>query len=201
MIRVIAGPDVSRGEPTEQNWRVGAVVFTASSTAAGAVFGAALGALGDIVPDTAALTLTGILGVTLLLLGSIEVLGGRPWLPQRDRETPGSWLALPYVLRNATTASLLGIGVTTRAGYVLTLMVPVLAFLSGSAVTGLAIFATYSLTRGVMAALVTARAHVHVASARVQGMERVGKQLLRLSPIARQVSGFTTVALSVFIIV
>ncbi len=68
-------------------------------------------------------------------------------LPQRDRETPQSWLDLGPVRWAVLNGSALGIGAGTRIGLWLWYAMPLIAAWRGDFVVGAAMFGSYGLSR------------------------------------------------------
>ncbi len=135
-----------------------------AATAAGALVGAALGAVSATVSDDARLalaTLTGLLGLGL----AVAALTGHPVpVMQRNTESPQRWLRLPPKVWSAANGSVLGLGFTSRLGSWAWYVVPVGALLSGSAATGALVWGAYAFARlgtsVVIATVAHARPHM-----------------------------------------
>jgi hypothetical protein len=127
---------------------------------AAAVAGAALGAVGGLVPAALRATLATLLALVALVPASLELAGRRCRLPQRDRETPRRWTALGsrrWALRQGAT---LGVGAGTRIGFAAWYAVPCGCLLLGSPAFGAILYGLYGLTRtaAVVPIMVAARA-------------------------------------------
>jgi len=82
-----------------------------------------------------------------LMIGTLEVLGKRVPILQRDGETPISWLAKSPYLWAVQNGASLGVGAGSRLGFWLWYVIPVGAFASGTPMVGAACFGLYGLVR------------------------------------------------------
>ena len=145
-------------------WWLTVTAFVVASTAAGTLFGAALGAVGalpGLLSSTAALAvLAGALVVALAL--DLGIAGLR--LPTVDRQVDDRWL---YEYRGWVTGVgfgfQLGLGVVTIVTTALTYVTFLAAALSGSAAAGALIGGLYGTVRGLGV----------LGSARVDSTERL----------------------------
>lgn len=99
-----------------------------------------------------------------IVIGSLEALGHRVWLPQLDRETPRMWHErgpVTWAFRNGTA---LGVGALTRISYPLWYVLPVGAFAMARPVSGSILLGTYAFVRGFLPLLL-------IEMARIRGAE------------------------------
>jgi hypothetical protein len=132
-----------------RSWTSKAIVYSLSSALAGLVTGAALGAVGSLLPLDFRLAIGSILAVVAIAVGSLELSGRRVQPPQFDCETPQRWVhkgPLRWATQNGLT---LGFGATSRIGFWLWYVVPLGAFLVGDPELGAVIYGTYGLIRGL----------------------------------------------------
>ena len=157
-------------------WGITVTAFVLASTAAGTLFGGALGALGNLAGgpgSTAALVVLGVALFVALVL-DLGIAGLR--LPTVDRQVDDRWL---YELRGWVTGVgfgfQLGLGVVTIVTTALTYVTFLAAGLSGSAAAGALIGGLYGAVRGLGV----------LGSARVDSTER----LVRLDERLRRWDG------------
>ncbi len=132
-----------------RSWITKATVYALASAVAGLVTGAALGAVGGLVPLDIRLAMGSIFALAAIAVGSLELFGRHIQPLQLDCETPQRWVnkgALGWAIRNGLT---LGFGATSRIGFWLWYVVPLGAFLIGSPVAGAAIYGAYGLVRAL----------------------------------------------------
>jgi len=130
------------------NWISKAILFSSSTLLAGLVAGAALGALGSLVPVMARVASGSVASVAAVVLGVLS-LAGRTRVLHCSRETPQRWVhAGPtrWALRNGAT---LGVGATTRIGFWLWYAVPFGSMLLANPVLGALVYGIYAGTRGM----------------------------------------------------
>jgi hypothetical protein len=130
--------------------RIGVLaVYVLAGTTAGAIAGAGAGALGALLSEDARVIGATVGSLALALLGLAAITGrlARPPL-QCDRETPQRWARGGGGIRwGLLNGSSLGFGATSRLGFVLWYVIPMGAFLSGSAVFGAALWGLYGFVR------------------------------------------------------
>lgn len=149
MVYVTFGFAVQRATQTKR-WFVRPIAFTLTAFGAALVAGMALGAIGATVLTTGdRATAFSALGVAAILAGTSDLLGYALNVPQRDRETPRTWLRFPEWLAAALNGLALGLGWNTRIGFWLWYVVPLGCFFSGSVEAGAAIYGAYGLARGL----------------------------------------------------
>lgn len=119
--------------------------------AAGALTGAALGALGSAFDVTVRIGLGTALAVVAIALGSVELAGRRIRPLQCDRETPQRWVHLGPIRWALRNGAALGFGAGTRLGFSLWYVVPLGSLLFGDVALGAAIYGAYGATRAVLA--------------------------------------------------
>lgn len=137
-----------------RSWISKAIVYSLSSALAGLTAGTLLGIVGGLLPLDLRLAVGSVLAVVALILGTLELFGRRIKLPQFDCETPQRWIhkgPLRWAIRNGLT---LGLGATSRIGFLLWYVIPIGALLFGTPILGAAIYGTYGLIRGVAAPLI-----------------------------------------------
>lgn len=128
-------------------WWHKAAVAVVSSTAAGSIAGAGLGALGAVASDTVRaglLSALALLGVALVIGGWA---GGVKLLPQLDRETEQRLVHHGPLRWAAENGALLGLGFTSRLGTWLWYTVPAAALASASPRGGAMVYGLYGFAR------------------------------------------------------
>jgi len=163
-------------------------VFAVSGLSAGALVGAAFGTLGRLISWSPAATVVSAL--VLAALGLSDLLGFRPRLLQRDRETPKSWLDRHHLVWALLNGMSLGSGSTTRLGFVAWYWLPLGCLAAGSAGGGAIVWGVYGGVRCVLALAIAIRQATPEDGGRVQ------RRLLLSYPRAR---GYSDVALIVFL--
>jgi hypothetical protein len=131
------------------SWNVTATAFALGSVSAGAGTGAALGALGSLLPSGTgwrSVALVAVLGATVLL----DATPLRRRLPSSRRQVNEDWLQRyrGWVYGLAFGAQL-GVGVATVVNSAAIYAVPVAEVLGGSAWIGAAIGGAFGVTRAV----------------------------------------------------
>jgi hypothetical protein len=192
MVRVILSPGVTWASQPSR-WRFRASAFVLASTASSGALGLALGFGGAHLPDRLRLALVAAAAAILLVIGCVEASGSRPWLPQRDRESPLQWLEGEPLWGIVKTGAWLGVAVTTRIGFALVVLVPLTAMLSGSLLLGTVTYGAYGLTRGLSGWMIT-RSAMTPRTERPASLN--GSWLLALNPSALRVSGLATLLLA-----
>jgi len=155
-------------------------VFAASGLSAGALVGAAFGALGRFISWSPAATVLSAL--VFAALGLSDLLGFRPRLLQRDRETPKSWVDRHHLVWALLNGTSLGSGATTRLGFVAWYWLPLGCLGAGSAGGGALVWGSYGVVRCVPALLMAIRQAAPEDGGRVQ------RRLLLSYPRARGAS-------------
>jgi hypothetical protein len=126
-------------------------LFTATAALSAGLAGSVLGSIGGLLESPARI---GLAAAALIALGAATFRRREPW--QLNRETNPDWLLLADWRTAVYNASSLGLGFTTRIGFWAFFLVPIGAFLSGSAVLGALVYSSYALTRS-LASLALAR--------------------------------------------
>ena len=130
------------------NWVGTSLLFSSSSLLAGIIAGAALGALGSVIPVPARVAGASVLSVAAVVAGVLSLVG-RTHVLQCNRETPQRWVRagpVCWALRNGAT---LGVGATTRIGFWLWYAVPLGALFLAHPVWGALVYGIYAGTRGM----------------------------------------------------
>ncbi len=162
-------------------WRTAATVFTLAGALSAAVVGGILGRVGGLVSEPSRHRLMTILAAIGVMIAVFELVRRRPvWLPQRSRETPKRWLDYDPVTWALLNGAALGVGASSRIEFWLWYVVPLGAFLSGSVLLGIALYAVYGLGRvaGVWAILLA-------PETRRRGLDSLALRLVRRIPDAR----------------
>ena len=180
------------GERTRNNrWLITVAAFTAGSTAAGAVIGAALGGLGSVLPLSLSPDATLIaMGVVAVTAGLLDASGAR--VPGPERQVNEHWIGTfrGWVYGGAFGVQL-GTGVTTFVvtwGVYATFL---LETLSASPLLGLLIGAVFGAGRSVGLYL----------AARVDRASRLTSfhsRMATFGPPVRLIAGYGAVAIGVF---
>lgn len=185
MVFVIRSSGVHRNQ-AGSSWIKKGIVFTGGSLFAGLLVGAGLGYSGSLVPSDVRLGLGTLAAFVAVACGSVEVAGRRIQPPQWNRETPQRWMyagPLRAALRNGFT---LGLGFTTRIGFLIWYAVPLGAFLLGDPLVGAMIYATYSLTRRITPWIMISWERFY-GRQRGWTFERIGTSLARNAAIVKRV--------------
>jgi hypothetical protein len=156
-------------------------VYVMAGTTSGATAGAMLGLAGGQLTSSTRAAIATLLGIVAVVVATLEVLGHRVPLVQRDTETPHGWLAagpLLWALRNGWS---LGLGAGSRLGFSLWYVIPVGAFLSGRPLVGALGYGLYGLTRTISAGGLV------ILQNRYEDVPMFS-HVLRLSPRARAVA-------------
>jgi hypothetical protein len=192
MIYVIRVRGVHRGRSFGTGWRAKALIFFLSAVLAAALVGALLGALGAALSASTRHWL--LLGGSLLgaALGGAELLGRRVWLLQRDRETNQSWMRYGAIVNSAANGIAIGVGFSTRIGYWLWYVLPVVAVFYGSWKVGVVLFVVYSSIRAGIAVVLSGVGEKHDQSA-----HRLQDRLVSLKPLMRTACAGTLVVVSI----
>lgn len=159
--------------------------------AAGALCGAALGALGGLVEadvrlGAGALVATALLAVTFV--PGLEPL-------QLRRETGEHLLGLHPLAWGAVNGALLGVGVTSRIAFWVFYLVPLGCFVLGSPLAGAAIWGVYGAAR-LGASAIAARAMRRWPAENVAVADRLLAARPRADALGRAALGVLAVAMS-----
>jgi hypothetical protein len=128
-------------------------IFLAVSVLVGAVAGATLGAAGQLV----AMPIRGVVGVSALLAIAVAAVSRRlPW--QLERETSIRWLEYQDWRTAAYNSASLSLGFATRIGFWMFYLVPIGAFMTGSALKGTLVYSIYGGARSVASLVLAAAA-------------------------------------------
>jgi len=140
----------------ERRWGVTVVAYLLGSTAAAAMLGAVLGAVGDSLPLGAGATALAVVALSALALAVDLGVGGLR-LPTIHRQVDKDWLARyrGWVVGVGFGVQL-GLGVVTIVNTAAVYLMLALALLTGSAVAGATVGATFGLVRALVI-LVVAR--------------------------------------------
>lgn len=125
---------------------------------------------------------------------SLELLGHRCRLPQRDRETPKRWAFLGPTRWALLNGASLGVGAGTRIGFAAWYAVPIGCLLVGSAPLGALLYGLYGLTR------TAAVLPIMLAERHDRGM-RVTDWLFAHRALARRVLGVDLLILAIAVVV
>lgn len=153
MIFVIMHYGVDRNQQG-RSWISKAVAFAGAATAAGALAGLALGALGTTIPPPGRAAAGLTLAALGFAIGGAQCLGIRVRVLQRNCETGQLWMHTGALTGAVLNGSALGLGFVTRVGYWAWYVVPVAAVLSGSPLQGALVFGCYGCVRGIAPAIV-----------------------------------------------
>lgn len=141
---------MSRNQTPGGHWRK-AAAFAGASALGGLLAGAALGATGSVIPEPFRLAIGTVAFFALVVVGVVEAQGRRLRLPQRNKETPQRWIhagPLQWAMRNGFS---LGLGFTSRLGFWLWYVIPLVAVVVGDVWLSAVLYATYGATRGLTA--------------------------------------------------
>jgi hypothetical protein len=165
-------------------------VYVLAGTASGALAGAVLGWIGTLLAPDARAGIATLLGVLAIVVATLELLGHRVPLLQRDKETPRDWLTAGPLLWAMRNGASLGFGARSRLGFSLWYVIPVGALLSGRPLVGALGYGLYGLTRtigaGGLVALQNRNAEVSIFS-----------RVLALSARARAIASVQLVVVGV----
>jgi hypothetical protein len=130
------------------SWRLTAGSFGLLAIAAGALGGAALGALGSLTPMGA--WRAAVLLAVLVVAVGFDATGLRRWLPTTRRQVNEDWMTRyrGWVYGGAFGAQL-GLGLATIVTSFAVYVAAAGAFLCGSALAGAAVGGAFGLTRAV----------------------------------------------------
>ncbi len=161
----------SRGRATTVIYRL--VLLTFAATTSGALTGALLGWLGNVVAGVAGVAALRLAGsVVSICLLALELAGAR--IPQRRTETPYRWRDRSRAAWALRHGAVLGAGLFTRIGCLVFYAIPLLCVVSRSAVIGASIYASYGFVRIVSSAL--------LIDSSLQGAHRVDRRQSFESP-------------------
>ena len=124
-------------------------MYSAASALAGAVMGLSLGFIGTFLPRDIRIGGATLLGMSAIVVATLEFSKWRLHPLQMDRETSRDWLrkgALRWAARNGWV---LGTGVTTRIGFWLWFVVPFGALFVGDLALGMLVYGMYGTIRGL----------------------------------------------------
>jgi hypothetical protein len=191
MIYVIRVRGVHRGR-SFKGWRRKAAIFFVSAVLASALLGGLLGALGAALSASTRHWL--VFGVSLLgtAFGGAELLGRRVWLLQRDHETNQSWMRFGATVNSAANGVAIGLGFSTRIGYWLWYVLPVVAVFYGSWQIGILLFVVYSSIRAGIAVLLSS-----VGEKNKETSHRLQDRLASLNPVMRTACAGALVVVSI----
>jgi hypothetical protein len=137
-----------RGQ-TDLDWRAKAALFSLAALIAGASCGAALGALGALLPGQSRVTGASVAALSLAGVGLAQLRpGSRHRLWERDCETAQAWLRHGAVRWAIMNGAALGSGFGSRIGFVSWYAVPLAALAFGSPALGALIYGLYGGVRG-----------------------------------------------------
>lgn len=148
MIFVIMSYGVHRNQEG-RHWSGKAVAYSVGAAIAGVALGAILGFLGSGLSSSARLGLVALVGFVAIAAGIVALPPFEMSPPQLDRETDQRWMNRGAWRGAVLNGLALGAGFTTRIGFWLWYLIPVAAFLSGSAWHGAIVYGTYALARGL----------------------------------------------------
>lgn len=180
----IATPGGRRNH-SELDWRIKALLFTISGALGGAVVGLVLGWLGDLVGTPLRLAIASVLALLLLSISVADLTWKRIRPLERDRETSQAWLHLGAVRWAVLNGFALGMGFTSRIGFIAWYFIPFACFAAGSPTLGAIIFGCYGLARGAAVWLWFA-----VMNIKKIGQDEVAEPLFARKYIARKVSSY-----------
>lgn len=164
-----------------------AVMFAIAALVGGLVAGAVLGAIGGMIAPTGRVAIASVFAPVAILAATLDLIGRRLRVLQRDRETPQPWLgsgALSWAFRNGLV---LGFGATSRIGFWLWYVVPVSSLLIGEPLLGAAIYGIYGLVRGLAAWWLIVVGHV-LRARRGTMFNEISEWLIRRRPAATVVA-------------
>jgi len=172
------------------------LTYVLAGTVGGAAAGAALAAVGSLIPLQVRVVLATTAALVGVSVGVLELLGRRIRPLQCNRETPRRWMssgAVGWAVRNGLA---LGTGASSRLGFILWYVVPTAALLSANVALGAGIFATYGFFR-------TAAAYAIIRAARTRDFETVADALHGGSRLAHRAAAaqLTVVGLTTLIVV
>lgn len=134
-----------------RGWKVSYMAVAASlllaATVAGAIAGGLVGGLGSSLPQDVRLGAVGLALIGLNALLVADIVGGPVPMLQRDRTTPRRWVEESVAAWSLKAGAALGLGITSRIGFAVWYLVPVLALGTGSWIAGAAVWAVYGLLR------------------------------------------------------
>ena len=119
-------------------------LFIATAALTATLVGGLLATIGALLEAPARI---GLAAAALIALGAATIRHREPW--QLNRETNPDWLLLEDWRTAAYNASSLGLGLATRIGFWMFFLIPIGAFVSGSALVGAFIYSCYAVTRTV----------------------------------------------------
>lgn len=134
-------------------------------------------------------------GIAALALASIQLMGVRLPLPQRDRETPFRWVQAGPVKWALATGAVLGLGMTTRIGFWPWYFVPLGAFVLGDPRAGALVYAAYAFTRSV-----SALGLAHLATGTRRDVSTIGRTLVANLSLVIRYSAIHCLALGIVLV-
>ncbi|HEX8087116.1 MAG TPA: hypothetical protein VF529_22750 [Solirubrobacteraceae bacterium] len=173
------------------------VLYTLAGAAGGALAGLLFAGAGVLAGADARVGVTLAAVVPLVGLGLWEASGRRARLAQRDEETPQRWLHLGPVRWAVANGASLGFALTTRLGFPLWYVIPVLAFAAGNLWFGPALWATYGIVRTSLAWWILAYMRNRRPDSVLDGLIRLQPRLRRLTAMLLTVDGSALVVLAV----
>lgn len=132
-----------------RGWRTKATIYVIASTIGGAVTGATLGAVGQLVGPEYRVAAGLALALIAVVIALFELAKGPIALLQCNRETPQSWIHLGSVTWALRNGLALGCGATSRVGFWSWYVIPISVFLIGDPLPGVVIYASYGIARGL----------------------------------------------------
>lgn len=146
-------------------------------------FGALLGWLGQLLPSSARLGIAAVLATVLLVVAMVDLGWKRVPVLQFDRETSQTWLHLGAIGWSTLNGFALGMGVTSRIGFLAWYFLPFACFTTGSPALGALILGCYGLGRGAVVWIWFA-----VMNARRVGQDEIAEPLFARKGTAVMVS-------------
>lgn len=164
-------------------------VFTMAATLSAASVGLLLGLVASRLPESGSSQFgVVLLGGYVFVVGGLEVLGRRPFILQRNRETPRAWSDNRRITWALKSGALLGLGFSTRIGFGLWYAMVLTILVTRSIGAGMFGFGLYGLARGFATFAIASRIR------RVGDFKTVGDAILGFRPLAKRLAGVVTLA-------
>lgn len=170
-----------RGQ-AKANRYVKQLFYTLGGTLGGAVAGLLFAALGVLAGDGPRPAIALVAIAVAALLGAWEASGRRARMLQLDQETPQRWMHFGPVRWALANGAALGFAVTSRLGFPLWYVLPIVSFASGTLWFGPLLWAVYGASRTSLAWLV-------LGVMRRRRPDAVLDGLVRLQPPLRRAAG------------
>jgi heme exporter protein D len=170
-----------RGQ-ADANRYVKQLLYTLGGTLGGAAAGLLFAALGVLVGDDPRTAIASAAIAVAAMLGVWEAAGRRARLLQLDQETPQRWMHFGPIRWPLANGAALGFAVTSRLGFPLWYVLPILSFASGTLWFGPLLWSVYGASRTSLAWLV-------LRVMRQRRPDAVLDGLVRLQPPLRRVAG------------